>query len=439
MINWAFKIFRKMKTVLTTLLCVLLNIFSTQGARRVPDNEDLFPSPRIVILGSVGVGKSSLANVLVGRDKNYNGRSFNNGCFKVSTGLDSITKQTCADQGYWKGNTTGPRFTVIDTPGFGDKLLEEEKTIENLVTTLRDQIKYVHVFIIAFKQTDNRMTHSLRTMISLFEKMFGRKFWDNAILEATHWNHGEDAERIRMESDPPITQEFWTSEFNRILRKEYELTRDLGSVFIDTFHHKHDLHETEVFRNETQTLLDYARSRQPFECKDIEIALTEIRELQNEIDTLKRDELDKQNIIDELQRERNLLQGQIRDYGITSERPSAAAQGSGAYCAVNKCYTTTEFVLLGLGAVIGGVMVGVIGISWFKYSCLPNEKEEIEREHNLSRQGSLIKVPRDFTDSKHLIENEYKDNGYKDSTEYKDNNHYQLGLDKTPPPTETDF
>ena len=113
------------------------------------------------------------------------------------SGLDSITKQTCADQGYWKGNTTGPRFTVIDTPGFGDKLLEEEKTIENLVTTLRDQIKYVHVFIIAFKQTDNRMTHSLRTMISLFEKMFGREFWNNVILEATHWNHGEEAERIR--------------------------------------------------------------------------------------------------------------------------------------------------------------------------------------------------------------------------------------------------
>ena len=167
------------------------------------------------------------------------------------------------------GNTTGPRFTVIDTPGFGDRLLEEEKTIENLVTTLRDQIKYVHVFIIAFKQTDNRMTHSLRTMISLFEKMFGRKFWDNAILEATHWNHGEDAERIRMESDPPITQEFWTSEFNRILRKEYELTRDLESVFIDTFHHKHDPRETGVFNHETQTLLDYAMTRQPFECNTI--------------------------------------------------------------------------------------------------------------------------------------------------------------------------
>ena len=82
----------------------------------------------------------------------------------------------------------------------------------------------------------------------------------------------------------------------------------------------------------------------------------------------------------------------------------------------------------------------------FYFQCLPNEKEEIEREHNLSRQGSLIKVPRDFTDSKHLIENEYKDNGYKESKEYRDNNDYrdtnhyqQQGLERTPPPTETDF
>ena len=166
------------------------------------------------------------------------------------------------------GNTTGgQRFTVIDTPGFGDQLLEEEKTIENLVTTLRDEIKYVHVFIIAFKQTDNRMTNSLRSMISLFEKMFGKKFWDNAILEATHWNHGEDAERIRMESDPPITQEFWTSEFNRILRKEYKLKQDLESIFIDTFHNKDDPMERETFLQETQTLFDYASTRQPFECK----------------------------------------------------------------------------------------------------------------------------------------------------------------------------
>ena len=42
--------------------------------------------------------------------------------------------------------------------------------------------------------------------------------------------------------------------------------------------------------------------------------------------------------------------------------------GGSAYCSAHKCYTTTEFVLLGLGAVLGGVMVGVVGISWFKHS-----------------------------------------------------------------------
>ena len=57
-----------------------------------------------------------------------------------------------------------------------------------------------------------------------------------------------------------------------------------------------------------------------------------------------------------------------------------------------------------------------------------------------------MKVPRDFTDSKHLIDNEYKDSEYKDATveyqdsnDYRDSNHYQRGAERTPPPTETDF
>ena len=32
--------------------------------------------------------------------------------------------------GHWLGNQSMPIFTVIDTPGFGNDLVEEERTIE---------------------------------------------------------------------------------------------------------------------------------------------------------------------------------------------------------------------------------------------------------------------------------------------------------------------
>eukprot|EP00090_Calanus_glacialis_P024144 TRINITY_DN37481_c0_g1_i1.p1 TRINITY_DN37481_c0_g1~~TRINITY_DN37481_c0_g1_i1.p1 ORF type:complete len:436 (-),score=108.58 TRINITY_DN37481_c0_g1_i1:226-1533(-) len=369
-----------------------LSFLTTLQGAKLGNNEARYPSPRIVILGATGVGKSSLANVLLGRDKNYEGEEFQNGCFRVSTGLDSITKDTCADQGYWLGDSDIQRFTVIDTPGFGDKLVEEEKTIENLVTTLRDQIKYVHVFIIAFKQTDNRMTNSLRSMISLFEKMFGNKFWDNAILEATHWNHGIDSERIRQASHPPLTEKFWTDEFNRILKTEYNVKKDLKSIFIDTYYHHESANETEVFSNNSQELLDFALSRKAFQCKDIEIALTEIRQLQNDLDDLKREEESKKEVIENLSAENYLLSETLKQYGLTTAAPLPEKQLGSEYCSKNRCYTPTEFALFGVGTIVMGIMVGVVGISWFKHQCLPDEYEEMrEREKEMERRAEMIK------------------------------------------------
>ena len=113
--------------------------------------------------------------------------------FKV-LGLNSggsVTKRTCTDTGRWLGNPSGESFTVIDTPGFGDELSEEEKTIDGLIDSLKDRVKFIHAFVIAFKQQDNRMTASLRSMIGLFQKMFGDHFWENVILEVSAWTFHE--------------------------------------------------------------------------------------------------------------------------------------------------------------------------------------------------------------------------------------------------------
>ena len=72
-----------------------------------------------------------------------------------------------------------------------------------------------------------------------------------------------------MKSDPSVTQKYWTDEFNSILKSEYGLNQDLKSVFIDTFYYQESQHEIEAFHNQTQILLNFALSRDPFELNPI--------------------------------------------------------------------------------------------------------------------------------------------------------------------------
>ena len=86
-----------------------------------------------------------MANVLLGRDKNFDGGHFAHGCFKVyglQSNKTSVTKKTCHDSGPFLGKTSFGSITVVDTPGFGNNLQEEEKTIESLVNVLKNEIRY---------------------------------------------------------------------------------------------------------------------------------------------------------------------------------------------------------------------------------------------------------------------------------------------------------
>ena len=72
----------------------ILLLFSPLLTAADPD----LPQPRIVILGQTGVGKSTLANVLIGEDVECT-----NCTFPICDGLESCTKETKYATGQWLG------------------------------------------------------------------------------------------------------------------------------------------------------------------------------------------------------------------------------------------------------------------------------------------------------------------------------------------------
>ncbi len=84
--------------------------------------------------------------------------------------------------------------------------------------------------VLRFFLQDNRMTASLRSMIGLFQKMFGDHFWENAILEATHWNYHSKNVALRAQSEPPIREEWWTDQFNELFRKVCQISNEFFFV-----------------------------------------------------------------------------------------------------------------------------------------------------------------------------------------------------------------
>jgi len=176
------------------LTCLAVCRHTAAECEDIVTNKDEFPCPRFVIIGPTGAGKSSLANILIGRDKEFQNQKENQKCFTVGAfakdSKDGVTQETCHETGSWLGRGE-QQVTVVDTPGFGVELEEEEETISGLVDFLKNELKFVHAFVLSFKETDKRITAEFRLMVRLLSGIFGDQFWDNAIIEATHWSYHE--------------------------------------------------------------------------------------------------------------------------------------------------------------------------------------------------------------------------------------------------------
>ena len=381
-------------------------------------NEDVYPSPRILIIGETGAGKSSLANALLGRDPQYDGRCFPHGCFKVGWGTgEIITTKTCSDKGHWLNNSSQPEVTIIDTPGFGDKMKSEQKTIDGLVSVLKDDIKFIHAFVITMNgKKPARLTRELRVMLSIFEKMFGKDFWQHAIMEFTHWSFNTYVVNQRMRIRPPRTEEAFAKEFNLILQKELGVAHDIPTIYIDSHYNKSLAEEASQFEKYTTDLFNFANTNGAFECKDIDKVKHHLVELYEDLEAaqIKNERL--QNRTRETERLIKACQDTVKDINSNHEKKIKACKGklnkkdrekfdllekmiaegtmnnltTDLQQQLKQSYSKVQFGLFGSGMLLLGTLVGgmVVGHFIMKSNKLKEDNPDNSDNENSTNEGS---------------------------------------------------
>merc|ERR1712055_1036042 len=211
------------------LLVLLASSLSCLGQRPIyPD----LPSPRIVIVGATGSGKSSLANAFLGCDPRAE-----DCMFAVCTGVDSCTKKTSYGTGLWLG--TGKNMTVVDSPGFGDSDNEDEALIEEMMDVLANKLDHADTLLLLLNGQETRFKAGLQTMLKRMTLMFGKDWWDYVVVGVSFWAYDQDSIDDR-ECDPDYPDyckdEAWfEKEINSQLQEKFGQTRNFSFVFTDSW------------------------------------------------------------------------------------------------------------------------------------------------------------------------------------------------------------
>merc|ERR1711874_3119 len=347
---------------------ILFLLYNAASSVKIPlDNADLYSSPRIVVLGSAGVGKSVFANALFNRPSDYIPEGKKK-CFEgglVVGGKGGKTQEACAEKGYFLNDTT-KKITVVDTPGLGMRSFEEINSTETIVDELK-HVAYVHTFAMLYKSTDMRPTRERQEVFKHYTRIFGPAFLKNVVIVATHW--GYDAKAIK-QREKNLKGRDWLEYQKELItegldEEEKGYVNELRAIYFEpkdlmtdeSLYHKSD--------ENLKRLYDMSVENEPFHCKDIKMVLDDWSEAQAIIKNL----TEKNKELDEFHQckvDRAELEGKLADYENKKDEKIQTSQ--------------TKMIGLGVGCTVLGIVLGALTFRYYKLNASSNYNDDDEED-----------------------------------------------------------
>merc|ERR1712038_822594 len=393
-----------------TLILFLLHSVAS-SVEIPPVNAQRYPLPRIVVLGTAGVGKSVFANALFNRSSEYKPPGPKK-CFEgglVEKGQSGgKTQEACIETGYFLGDERNGEITVVDTPGLGMNSLEE--------------LEYVHTFAMLYNSVgDNRPTRERLAVFDHYNRIFGKHFLKNVIIVATHWGYDQASVHQReknLKGIPWLQYQKQISGFD-----ELEYADQLKAIYFEPWDLVFDENLRYKSYDALREIYQLSRQNEPFHCQDIEVVLDAISQKEEEIKNLTRQVMHL-NECQKSQRKVPKLEEELE----TCTSAKAARVGK----------SKTEMIGLGIGCTVLGIIIAVVAVRFYKLNAKNakyNDDDYDDRERlagnneTISLENNLTEKTEKFDDNNEKISFE---NSQTEETEKFGGDKEKISLETTP-------